>query len=345
MYSICGALSSMRIEAWRACRYAVEVSSRLGTVPIQTGMHTLSRGRSHLMDIKQAHCLVAQQFPQWKHLAIRPVTLGGHDNRTFHLGDKLLLRFPSAQEYAAQVYKEQCWLPKLRPLLPLPIPEPIGLGQPTEQYPWQWSIYRWLEGQTAASVQIHDQRGLAATLGCFLGALHTIDPQGGPEPGPHNFYRGGALSTYAAETHQALDFLKHQIDIRSARKIWEIGEVTEWQRSSVWVHGDISPANLLVKPHPHSGKIELSAVIDFGMLAVGDPACDLTIAWTMFQPEARRIFRDVLPFDEDVWARARAWGLWKALIVTANMTDTNPVESAQSKRVLTKIIEEYKHNG
>ncbi len=306
---------------------------------VQTRRHTLNRNRPYLIDARQAHRLVVQQFPQWKHLPVRPVTLGGHDNKTFHLGDDMLLRFPSAQEYAAQVHKEQFWLPKLRPLLPLPIPEPLGLGQPTEAYPWEWSIYRWLEGEPAASVPIHDQRGLAETLGHFLGALHAIDPQGGPKSGAHNFYRGGALSTYATETHQALNFLKHQIDIRAAREIWEVGAATEWQHPSVWVHGDISPANLLVKQHPLTGKIELGAVIDFDMLAVGDPACDLTIAWTMFQPEARRIFRNVLPFDEDVWARARAWGLWKASIVTANMTETNPVESAQSKGVLSKIIE------
>lgn len=171
------------------------------------------------MDAKQAHRLVAQQFPQWKHLAARPVALGGHDNRTFHLGDDRLLRFPSAQEYAAQVHKEQFWLPKLRPLLPLPIPEPLGLGQPTEEYPWEWSIYCYLEGEAAASVEMYDSQEIATTLGGFLSALQNIDPKGGPAPGLHNFYRGGLLSTYDAETRQALKLLRHRMDIASLTRV------------------------------------------------------------------------------------------------------------------------------
>ncbi len=301
----------------------------------------------HIIDEGLAHRLVAEQFPQWAHLSVRPVTLGGHDNRTYHLGKDKLLRFPSAKEYAAQVEKEQFWLPKLQPLLPLPIPEPIGLGRPAYNYPYKWSIYRWLEGNTAASVQIPDaDKGqLAKTLGQFLSALQNIDPKEGPTPGPHNFYRGGSLSNYDAETHRALRILKNKIDIESAAKVWEAGVATKWQRAPVWVHGDVSAGNLLVKKNPLSGVMELSAVIDFGMLAVGDPACDLVILWAWFEYKSRKIFRDVLPFDDNLWVRGRAWALWKALIITANMTETNAVERAQSSHVITEIIEDYLCNG
>ena len=63
--------------------------------------------------------LVATQFPRWKDLAVRPVASGGWDNRTFHLGDHMLVRLPSAAAYASQVEKEHRWLPRLAPLLPL----------------------------------------------------------------------------------------------------------------------------------------------------------------------------------------------------------------------------------
>lgn len=65
------------------------------------------------------------------------------------------------------------------------------------------------------------------------------------------------------------------------------------------MHGDIAAGNLLVE----SGR--LSAVIDFGCLAVGDPACDLAIAWTFLRGEGREAFRAALPLDAPTWARGR----------------------------------------
>ena len=105
--------------------------------------------------------LVDAQFPQWRDLPIRPVARGGWDNMTFHLGEEMLVRMPSAADYALQVEKEQRWLPKLAPLLPLQIPLPLGKGKPGEGYPWKWSIYRWLKGETAATARIEDLCGFA----------------------------------------------------------------------------------------------------------------------------------------------------------------------------------------
>src|SRR5689334_10942073 len=93
--------------------------------------------------------LIAAQFPQWADLPIRPVALDGWDNRTFHLGDDMSVRLPSAQWYVAQVEKEHRWLPRLAPLLPLPIPVPLARGVPGAGYPWPWSVYRWLDGEAA----------------------------------------------------------------------------------------------------------------------------------------------------------------------------------------------------
>ncbi len=107
---------------------------------------------------------------------------------------------------------------------------------------------------------------LAKDLAKFLKVLHDIDSSNGPQPGPHNFYRGGDLRVYDSETRQAIDSLSEAIDGHRATAIWEKALKSHWRDSPVWVHGDISVGNLLVKDDI------LTAVIDFGMLAVGDPA-------------------------------------------------------------------------
>lgn len=280
--------------------------------------------------------LITSQFPQWKNLPIKPVTLSGWDNRTFHLGEDMLIRMPSAAEYATQVDKEHYWLPRLAPLLPLPIPKPLQLGEPEYGYPWRWSIYFWIKGENAASAYIADDCKFVADLAHFLNALQNISAIGGPLPGAHNFYRGGTLLTYDAETRQAITALKSKIDTDVATEVWEAGITTSWREPPRWVHGDVSAGNLLV----NEGK--LSAVIDFGMLATGDPACDLTIAWTFFKGESREVFRSILSLDDNTWARARAWALWKALIIASGITKSNAIETAQSWHVISEVLAEYK---
>jgi aminoglycoside phosphotransferase (APT) family kinase protein len=278
------------------------------------------------------HRLVDGQFPQWKDLPIRPVALSGWDNRTFHLGETMLVRMPSAAHYASQVEKEHRWLPKLAPWLPLQIPVPLAIGEPAEGYPWKWSIYRWLEGESAASAHIDDLSAFATSLAQFLIALHRIDTKGGPPPGPHSFYRGGDLKHYDEETRKAIALLKGKIDAEAATEVWESALATNWEGSPVWVHGDMSAGNLLVQ----NGK--LSGVIDFGQLAVGDPACDLAIAWTFFHDKSRDLFRALLPLDEGTWARGRAWTLWKALVVAAGFTDPNNAESKRCWQIIERIL-------
>lgn len=280
--------------------------------------------------------LVKTQFPQWKDLSIAPVANGGWDNRTFHLGETMLVRMPSAAHYASQVEKENHWLPKLGPFLPLAIPTPVSIGEPAEGYPFKWSIYRWLPGESAGSAHINDLRDFAASLADFLIAFHAIDTTGGPLPGEHSFYRGGALTNYDAETRQAITKLRDKIDVKAATTLWNEALQTNWQRPPVWVHGDISAGNLLVQ----DGR--LSAVIDFGQLAVGDPACDLAITWTLFKDESREVFREKLGLDKDTWMRGRAWTLWKAVVVAAEFTNPNNVESAQCWLIIDDVIDDFR---
>ncbi|PZM12047.1 aminoglycoside phosphotransferase [Rhizobium tubonense] len=283
--------------------------------------------------------LVATQFPRWAHLPITPVSSGGWDNRTFHLGEQMTVRLPSAEQYALQVEKEHRWLPKLAPLLPLPIPAPLAMGAPGEGYMWPWSIYRWLEGTIVAQGNIKDLAQFAASLAEFLTCLQRVDASDGPPPGRHNFHRGGSLTVYDGETRQAISVLGDRIDTVAATAIWETALAAEWRGTPVWFHGDVSPGNLLVD----EGR--LTAVIDFGTSGVGDPACDLAIAWTFFHDESRRAFRKAMPGDEAMWARGRGWTLWKALIVLAALPGTNSAEAKNAQRVLNEVIADDLRNA
>jgi aminoglycoside phosphotransferase (APT) family kinase protein len=289
-----------------------------------------------IIDIDLVTRLVATQFPQWKHLSIKPVEFGGWDNRTFHLGDHMTVRLPSARAYAAQVEKEHRWLPRLGAFLPLPIPVPLAMGIPGECYPWHWSVYRWLEGEIATIERISDLRQFAISLAQFLAALQRIDTAGGPLPGPHNFFRGGPLPVYDEETRQAIAVLHGKIDTNAATEVWEAALATTWNNPPVWVHGDVSADNLLVQ----DGR--LSGVIDFGSSTVGDPACDLSIAWTLFERESQEAFRAALPLDNATWARGRAWTLWKALIVLAGALDTDPLKAGKSRRVIDEVLTDHR---
>lgn len=119
------------------------------------------------IDVSLVSRLIAAQFPQWADNPIRPVESSGWDNRTFHLGESMTVRLPSAAAYADQVEKEHQWLPKLARFLPLPIPVPLAMGLPAEGYPWHWSIYRWLPGESAAVEPIVDLCEFATGLAKF----------------------------------------------------------------------------------------------------------------------------------------------------------------------------------
>ena len=283
--------------------------------------------------------LIAAQFPQWADLPIKPVEISGIDNRTFHLGAHMTVRLPSAAAYALQVEKEHRWLPKLAPLLPLPIPVPLAKGAPADGYPWQWSVYRWLQGETATAERIADLRQFATALAQFLTALQQIDSAGGPPPGRHNFFRGGPLSVYDAETRQAIAALDGKVDTAAASAVWEVALEATWHGSPVWFHGDISWGNLLVE----GGR--LRAVIDFSTSGVGDPSCDLAIAWTLFGRGSRAAFRAALQLDDATWARGRGWTLWKGLITLAEHIDTNPLEAGRARRVIDEVLADHKYGA
>ncbi|WBB77590.1 aminoglycoside phosphotransferase family protein [Micromonospora sp. WMMD882] len=287
------------------------------------------------VDPEQVRRLVADQFPRWADLPVRPVADGGWDNWTFHLGDRMLARLPSAAEYAEAVGKEHRWLPALAPRLPLPIPVPLAKGEPGAGYPYPWSIYRWLDGEPASADRIADPRRFALDLAGFLAALWSVDTTDGPRPGQHNWYRGGTLRTYDGQARRALSALDGHVDTRLARKIWSSALAAPWDGVESWFHGDVAPGNLLLD----DGR--LAAVIDFGTCGVGDPACDLAVAWTLLTTDGRQAFRERLSVDDATWARGRGWALWKTLVTCASALGDADDVAVRARRVLDGIFSEY----
>jgi aminoglycoside phosphotransferase (APT) family kinase protein len=279
--------------------------------------------------------LIEDQFPEWAGLPVRPVDLDGVDNTTFRLGQTMSVRLPSAAAYAEQVEKEQRWLPRLARQLPLPIPEPLAKGAPGRGFPRPWSVYRWIGGDPATPENVGDMAAFATDLAGFLGALYQVDPAGGPGPGPHNFFRGGPVAVYDAETRAALAALRGHVDTALAAEVWQAALEAAPPGPPVWFHGDAQPGNLLVR----DGR--LSAVIDFGTSGIGDPACDTTIAWTFFSGQSRRAFRESLPFDEATWARGRGWAIWKAMIVLVRALEDDPQDAAHTTRVIEAILADH----
>jgi aminoglycoside phosphotransferase (APT) family kinase protein len=280
--------------------------------------------------------LVATQFPQWADLPVRPVDVDGWDNASFRLGDDMTVRLPSSQAYIEQVEKEHRWLPVLARQLPLPIPEPLAKGEPGCGFPRPWSVYNWIEGQTAEAGRVANLPEFAADLAGFLAALYKVDPTGGPLPGTHNFFRGGSPAYYDAETRAALDALHGHIDTGLAAEVWAAALAAPWGGPPVWFHGDAQPGNLLLDS---AGR--LGAVIDFGTAGIGDPACDTTIAWTFLSGESQRVFKERLPVDDATWVRGRGWAIWKAMIVLVGALKTDPDDAKFTKNVIGKILADH----
>lgn len=282
--------------------------------------------------VEQASRLVAEQFPQWASLPVRPVENGGWDNWTFRLGDHLLLRLPSAGEYALAVEKEHCWLPELTRALPLPIPVPLAKGSPNTAYPFNWSIYGWIEGERPTFDSIVDPLGFASDLANFMAALQSIDASNGPQPGKHNWFRGATQRTYEGQVLSALDRLRGHFDVSAARDLWRQALAAEWDGVDVWFHGDLAQGNLLLR----DGR--LAAVIDFGTCGVGDPACDLAVAWTLLTGEGRNVLRNRLGVDDATWRRGRGWALWKTLVSRANSLNKDDADDLETRRALSEIL-------
>ncbi len=254
--------------------------------------------------------LLREQHPD---LAGLPVRLGarGWDNQLWRLGDDLAVRLPWATGSAdALLRKEHAWLPVLAPRLPLPVPVPQRLGEPSERFPRPWIVTTWVPGTPADRAPATRATEAADTLAGFLTSLHRPAPEGAPAGRD----RGGPLADHAGGFARALVSATEQgllPDPDAVRQVWEDAVTAPgWAGPAVWLHGDLHPANVLTRDGTFCG------VIDFGDLFAGDPACDLAAAWLLL-PDGAAVdrFHDAYQSAPDpaTRRRARGWALLKAL--------------------------------
>jgi aminoglycoside phosphotransferase (APT) family kinase protein len=281
-------------------------------------------------DVALVRRLLAGQFPHWAGLRIKPVASYGTDHGIYRLGDRLAARLPRVAGATRQAAKEAKWLPRLAPHVPLALPVPVAMGRPGAGYPFDWSVYEWLPGENANGT-IEDLAQAAVDLAAFVTALRQVDTAGAHPRRPHS--RGGPLAESDEQVRRSVAQLGDRIDGAAALRSWQESlDAPAWAGPEAWVHGDLLPGNLLVV----GGR--LSAVIDFGGLNVGDPACDLQPAWNVFAGDSRTRFRAELQADDASWLRGRGWALAQAVSALPYYWDTNPGMIRQASNALAQVL-------
>ena len=281
-------------------------------------------------DVTLVRRLLAGQFPHWAGLAIEPVVSYGTDHDIYRLGDDLAARLPRIGWATRQAAKEAEWLPKLAPQLPLAVPVQLAIGHPAEGYPFDWTVYEWLPGDNANGT-IEDLDQAAVDLAAFVRALRQVDPTDAhPRPARS---RGAPLAELDKDVRRSIAELGDRVDGDATLRSWQESlDAAAWDGEEVWVHGDLLPGNLLVV----DGR--LSAVIDFGCLNVGDPACDLQPAWNVFAGASRARYRAELDVDDASWLRGRGWALCQAVMALPYYWNTNPGMIRQASHALTQVL-------
>lgn len=277
--------------------------------------------------VQQVKKMISEQFPQYQGLDVIPVVPGGHDNRTFRLGEELVIRIPSAQGYANQVTKEFRWLPTIGNQLDLQITSPIELGQANSYCPFPFTISKWIDGNSLLETEVN-QELIAIELRQFLIDYQAVEVSGVHSCGIDTCYRGCNLAVYDYQTRERIHQLMWILPADKLLTIWESSLIAEDVRFCL-VHGDIALGNILV----HNNKLQ--AVIDFGQFGMGDPSCDYAIAWTYFRDESRQLFLQGVN-QEDI-KRAKGWALWKA-IISIDENNLTSESSLNGLRVVNEII-------
>lgn len=281
------------------------------------------------VDAALVRALLGDQHPDLAALPLTPLACGW-DNSVWRLGDVLTVRLPRREAAAGLIEREQRWLPRLAPRLPLRVPAPLRIGRPALGYPWSWSVCPWFAGDDAVTLAPDDPLDAAATLGRFVAALH----QPAPAEAPPNPFRGIPLRDRDARLRECLRVVP-DVDAPRILASWEaLLGTAPWDRAPVWIHGDLHPANLLVA----DGRI--AAVLDFGDVTGGDPATDLAVAWMLFPETARAAFRAAAgDIDTDTWRRARGWAIALALAYLAGSPDERRLASV-ARRTLAAALDD-----
>ena len=273
--------------------------------------------------------LIASQLPDFSDLDVHRLESVGTVNAMFRLGPDLCVRLPINPGWAEDLDKELLWLDRLRPHLPLRIPEPVATGSPAFGYPFRWAVYRWLEGVPYSVSLVGDEAKTAEELAGFIKALRKIDTSGAPISGRL------PLKVLDAAIRWAIKAIGAAESTQSIAETWERSLAAPiWNGIPVWRHCDLLPSNLLVC----EGR--LHAVIDFGGVGVGDPAADVIAAWTVFGPSGRTAFREALDCDQATWDRAMGFALHQALLIIPYYSTSNPEFAAMAWRTVREILDD-----
>lgn len=277
--------------------------------------------------------LLAAQAPPWAHLPLRPVEPPGTDNVMVRLGEDLVVRLPRTAGAAAGLDKEQRIVPLLAAHLPVPVPVPVLAGVAQDGWPWPWSVSPWLPGSPPAPGSV-DAR-VAGQLGDVVAALRALDTRRHAPEGPLHSYRGDPLVERDADTRECLRQCGGLLDVVRVGAAWDRAvDVDEHRDAPVWIHADLQPGNLLVGPHG------LAAVLDWGLLALGDLAVDCLPAWSLLDARTRPAFRDRAGVDEATWARGRGWALSLALVALPYYVDTDARMAAWSRHAVAQVVDD-----
>ncbi|MEV8634814.1 aminoglycoside phosphotransferase family protein [Streptosporangium sp. NPDC051023] len=277
--------------------------------------------------------LVDTQFPQWAALPLKLLDPASSDHVIYRLGEQLSVRLPRHDGAIGQAEKEFEWLPQLAPRLPLAIPVPMGVGEPDLGYPWRWAVSRWLEGEVATIETLADSSAAAVQLAEFLAALQQFMPEDVQAMEAREDLADQPLAGRDRATRTAIAEADGVFDTTAMTELWNAAvSAPGWSRLPVWFHGDFHTGNLLTV----DGR--LSAVIDFGGLGIGDPACDLIIAFTLMSADSRAAFRAVLDVDDATWTRGRGCALATGLNAYTTYAAVNPRVAAQTTRQITEAL-------
>jgi aminoglycoside phosphotransferase (APT) family kinase protein len=280
-------------------------------------------------DADLVRALLRSQHPQWADREIERVPSAGTDNAIYRLGDDLAARLPRIDWAVDNVAKEQRWLPRLAPHLPLPVPLPVAAGAPEAAFPYPWCVVQWLPGEMATLDRLDDPVDAAHELAAFVRALQAVDPTGAPTP-----VRGFPVRNGDAMVRVGIEGLRGEVDADGVAEAWDRAlDAPDYDGPPLWFHGDLSYLNLLA----HRGN--LTAVIDWGTCGVGDPAIDCLPAWRLLPPSARAAYRDALGLDDATWERARGWVL-QGVYGIVYYRETNPVLAADLIRGIEAVLSE-----
>lgn len=292
------------------------------------------------LDEDQVRSLLTAQHHD---LACHPLELldAGWDNTLWRIGDDLLLRLPRRQAAVELMRNEQRWLPELREVLPIPIPAPVRFGRPSELFPWPWSIVPWIDGLPADRHPLSNPTESAEGLAGFLAALH----RPAPPDAPHNPVRGVPISERSESFEIWMSRLADEIDATVLRRVWDYAcSAAPWGKPSVWLHGDLHPANVLL------GDRGIAGVVDFGDICAGDPATDLAALYMLLPRSAQDAFTSTYgDLEADLEARALGWAAHLGLVLLGSGLDESvggkPTYATVGRTTLSRVIERFKELG